>query len=137
MLKYRYDDRIFYIGKSVNLQIRIYSHIKKSASANNKLGLFLRTVGWKNVSVHIIEFCSISELDNRENYYIKTHLPSLNSKFSSEYSYKVYRSLTGILENRQGLIRKNNPNLNKEFKATDKFWIYTIPSAPFFLRYYN
>lgn len=128
MLKYKYDDKLFYIGKSVNLSVRLKDHKSRSEKRGNKLGLFLKTVGWKNVSVHIIEFCcDTSQLDNREDYYIKTNLPSLNRKFSSKYSSKVYRSLTGILKHRQDLNRNNNPVLNKNFKATDSLWVYTFP----------
>ena len=62
-------------------------------------------VGWSNVSVHIIEFCSETQLDIRENYYIEKYLPTLNRKFSSLYSRKTYRSLSGLLFQRQTLNR--------------------------------
>ena len=89
MLKYKHDDRIFYKGKSVDLSRRLGDHYNRSSLSSNRLGLFLRMVGWCNVSVHILEFCSELELDDRENHYIKKYLPSLNRKFSTSYSSKV------------------------------------------------
>lgn len=128
MLKYKHDERLFYIGKSVNLSTRLRDHYNRSASYNNRLGTFLKMVGWSNVSVHLIEFCTENELDNRENFYIKKFLPTLNRKFSSLYSSKVYRSLSGLLSYRQSLNRKGDCRLKLNFNHTDPLWVYTYPN---------
>uniref|UniRef100_A0A896Z1P2 GIY-YIG endonuclease n=1 Tax=Coniophora puteana TaxID=80637 RepID=A0A896Z1P2_9AGAM len=127
MLKYKHDDRIFYIGKSVDLSRRLSDHYNRSSLSSNRLGLFLKTVGWCNVSVHILEFCSELELDDRENYYIQKYLPSLNRKFSTSYSSKVNRSLAGLLSERQSLNRLQNPQLNNNFNSNSPLWVYSFP----------
>ena len=143
MLKYKYDNRLFYIGKSVNLSRRLADHYNRSSLINNRLGLFLKTVGWLNVSVHILEFCSEIELDQRENYYIENYLPSLNRKFSTPltanwlrslgvgvwgiYSSKLYRSLNGLLLERQFKNRLSYLQLNKNFNFNSLLWVYSFP----------
>ena len=84
-------------------------------------------VGWSNVSVHIIEFCSETQLDIRENYYIEKYLPTLNRKFSSSYSLKTYRSLSSLLFQRQTLNRVKHPLLNKNFNPKSLLWVYSYP----------
>lgn len=127
MLKYKHDDRVFYIGKYINLSIRLYDHYARSPLSLNRLGLFLKMVGWINVSVHILEFCSELELDDREHFYIKFYLPSLNRKFSRSYSSKVNRSLNGLLSERRIKNRMNNSQLNKNFNSKSPLWVYSLP----------
>jgi hypothetical protein len=119
MLKYKYSNNIFYIGKSINLPTRLNHHYLKSANYNSKLGIFLQLVGWTNVSVHILEFCDETNIDNRENFYLNKYLPSLNGKFSSIYSPSIYRSLSSILYYRQSIFRKEDSRLNNNFKYSD------------------
>jgi hypothetical protein len=45
MFKYKHDNRIFYIGKSVNIPRRLPEHFIRSSISNNRLGIFLKTVG--------------------------------------------------------------------------------------------
>ena len=127
MLKYKNSDNLFYIGKSVNLSIRLNNHYLRSAKYNSRLGIFLQLVGWSNISVHILEFCDEKNLTNRENFYLNKYLPSLNGKFSSSYSSSVYRSLSGILAHRQSLYRKEDLRLNNHFKYSDFLWVYSYP----------
>ena len=115
MLKYKHDNRIFYIGKALDLSVRLRDHYNRSSLGSNRLGVFLKMVGWSNISVHIIEFCFETQLDIRENYYIEKYLPTLNRKFSSLYSIKTYRSLSSLLLQRQTLNRVKHPQLNKNF----------------------
>lgn len=126
-LKSKHDDRLFYIGKSVNLSVRLRDHFNRSALYNNRLGLFITMIGWSNRSVHILEFCPETELDNRENYYIKNYLPTLNRKFSSAYSLKIYKSLTSILDQRRVLNKMNYRQLNQNFTSNSPLWVYTYP----------
>ena len=56
MLKYKHDNRIFYIGKALDLSVRLRDHYNRSSLGTNRLAVFLNMVGWSNLSVHIIEF---------------------------------------------------------------------------------
>ena len=107
MLKYKHDNRIFYIGKALDLSSRLRDHYSRSSLGKNRLGVFLKMVGWSNISVHIIELYSENQLDKIENFFITKYLPTLNRKFSSSYSLKTYRSLSSLLFQRQSLNRKN------------------------------
>lgn len=127
MLKYKHDNRLFYIEKSVDLSTRLRDHFIRSSLAKNRLGVFLKMVGWSNISVHILEFCLETELDNRENFYIKKFLPTLNRKFSSLYSLKTYRSLSSLLNQRQSLNRIKNKRLNSKFNHKSPLWVYLYP----------
>lgn len=45
MLKYKHNNQIFYIGKSVDLSRRLADHFIRSSLSSNRLGFFLKTVG--------------------------------------------------------------------------------------------
>lgn len=92
MIKYKFDDRLFYIGRAVNLSVRLRDHFIRSRQYTNRLGRFITAVGWENLSVHILEVCSEEEVEAKENNYIKEYLPTLNGKFSSSYSNQVFRT---------------------------------------------
>ena len=74
MLKYKHDNRIFYIGKALDLSVRLRDHYNRSSLGTNRLAVFFTQqryrAGWSNLSVHIIEFCPETQLDIRENYYL-------------------------------------------------------------------
>ena len=131
MLKYKHDNRIFYIGKALDLSVRLRDHYNRSTiflgTGTNRLAVFLNMVGWSNLSVHIIEFCPETQLDIRENDYLERYLPTLNHKFSSLYSLKTYRSLTSLLMQRQKLNRLKYPQLNKKFNSKSQLWVYSYP----------
>ena len=38
MLKYKHDNRIFYIGKSLDLSVRLRDHYNRSSLGSNRLG---------------------------------------------------------------------------------------------------
>lgn len=84
-------------------------------------------VGWSNVSVHILEYCSELELDKKDKFYIEKYLPTLNRKFSSSYSLKVNRSLLGLLIERQTKNRLQIIELNQNFNANSMIWVYSYP----------
>lgn len=111
MLKCKLDDRLFYIGQTVDLSIRLGSHFSKTDLESNKLGSMIKLLGWKHFSVHIIEICIEEHLIVIESNYIKKYLPTLNGKFSSTYSNKVYRTLRSVLRHMQFNNSKNDPNL--------------------------
>lgn len=71
MLQYNLDPRFTYIGRSVDLGVRLKDHFNKSALSNNKLGLFLNLVGWADISVIILEFVKEQDLIKRENSFLK------------------------------------------------------------------
>lgn len=71
MLKYKHEKILFYIGKALDLSIRLRDHYTRSYLSKSRLGLFIKLVGWSNISVHVIEFCSETQLDIRESFLIK------------------------------------------------------------------
>lgn len=72
---YRYTNRIngkSYIGKSTNIEQRKICHLRKTKSGDTTyFHNALRKYGEQNFDFEILEFCQESELDEREQYYIK------------------------------------------------------------------
>jgi len=128
MLKYKKNEKFFYIGRAIDLAIRLRSHYNRSAGDNNRLGVFRRskTVGWENISVHILEFTSPLQTKNKETSYIVNYLPTLNTLFSSIKSVHDFPTLSTHLQHRQTLNRAADPRLylgplkKKDFKL----WVY-------------
>nr|YP_010555496.1 GIY-YIG endonuclease [Ramaria rubella]UYR22244.1 GIY-YIG endonuclease [Ramaria rubella] len=59
MIKCKLDNRLFFIGQAVDLSIRLGSHFSRSALVSSKLGTSLNFIGWNNLSVHLLEICSV------------------------------------------------------------------------------
>jgi len=78
MLKCKLDSRLFYIGQSLDLATRFASHFNRTELESSKLGNMLKYLGWVNFSVHVLEYCNEEDLIQKENFYIKKYLPSLN-----------------------------------------------------------
>lgn len=111
MLKYKKNEKFFYIGRAIDLAIRLRSHYNRSAADKNRLGIFLTTVGWENISVHILEFTSPIQIKKKETYYIVNYLPTLNTLFSSIKSVDDFPTLSTHLKHRQALNRAADPRL--------------------------
>lgn len=69
-----------YIGQSVHIEQRISEHKSESASTdtnrkayNSVIHKAIRKYGWSNFSYSIIEECLISELDDKERFWIKEY----------------------------------------------------------------
>ncbi|WP_460624620.1 hypothetical protein [Isoptericola nanjingensis] len=71
--------RLFtYYGSSVNMGQRIKYHYYNTPKGNNFLALFLKTFGWHNFSITVVETCSREQIVARENWYLYTFKPLLN-----------------------------------------------------------
>lgn len=101
LIEYKYDKRIFYIGRTNLFKKRFYEHWK--AESSSKFHLFIRLVGIKHFNFHVIEVCSKSQLAVRENYYLINYLPLLNSVFSSKVELTVRETLASKLKKLRGL----------------------------------
>ena len=76
--------RLFtYYGSSSNLGLRFKYHYYNGAKLRNFLGFFLKTFGWTNFAITIIEVCSKDNLNVRENWYLSKYQPILNVLKSS------------------------------------------------------
>jgi len=115
MLNCKLDSRLFYIGQSLDLSTRLGSHFNRTDLESSKLGLMLKYLGWKHFYFHILEYCNEEDLIIRENYYIRKYIPSLNGKFTSNYSNKIYRNLRYILKYIQEQTNPNNDIFNKDY----------------------
>ena len=124
MLKYKKNEKFFYIGRAIDLAIRLRSHYNRSAGDNNRLGIFIKTVGWENISVHILEFTSPLQIKNKETSYIVNYLPTLNTLFSSIKSVHDFSTLSTHLQHRQTLNRASDPRLYQGMKKDFKLWVY-------------
>lgn len=61
-----------YIGQSVDIDIRIYNHSKRSS--NKLLRESIEKHGWSNHKIEILCECEEYELNQKETEYIKTYL---------------------------------------------------------------
>jgi len=126
MIKFKYDNRLFYIGRASNLNIRLRNHFLRLINYNNRLGLFINVVDWENLSVHILFTCNEEQLEVKELYYIKKYLPTLNRKFSSHYSNRVFRTLTQILALKQKHYRLEDSSLYQGESFNYSIWVYSL-----------
>lgn len=69
-----------YVGSSVNLSVRFYSYysLLSLAKSNRPLDRALLKHGFSNFSLEILEYCSLKDLINREQYYIDSLKPKYN-----------------------------------------------------------
>jgi len=61
-----------YIGQSVDIDIRIYNHSKRSS--NKLLRESIEKHGWSNHKIEILCECEESELNQKETEYIKAYI---------------------------------------------------------------
>lgn len=75
------DDQIVYVGRSKNMQARIWQHIKSinDGSNENKYRVLheARAQG-QTIQFDVLEYTAESRLDERERYYIAKYNPKLN-----------------------------------------------------------
>jgi group I intron endonuclease len=76
--------RLFtYYGSSSNLGMRFKYHYFNGPKLRNYLGFFLKTFGWTNFAITVIEVCPKDRLPVRENWYLSKYQPILNVLRSS------------------------------------------------------
>lgn len=119
LIQYKYDRRIFYIGRTTCFRSRFNAHIR---SANkDKFHLFGRLVGWSNVNFIIIKVCPVGKQGILENYFLQKYLPILNTAYTSQGSEtSVVQTLSSLLES------KKPGALNSSQGIGITIWVYGI-----------
>lgn len=97
----------------------MYEHSK--AESSSKFHLFIRLVGMKHFTIHIVEICPKSKLAERESYYLQKYLPLLNSVISSGVELKVRQTLGSKL--------KELRNLNKALYLESSRVLYAYETS--------
>ena len=76
-----------YIGQSRNIEKRWANHIYyEKEKAEYPLYRAFRKYGIENFSFEVLEECSISELNEKEQYYIKLYKPDYNQTIGVNYN---------------------------------------------------
>ena len=82
---YKFTNKLsgsFYIGSSSNLRTRLYSYFQLSnlirSSSSSIISRALIKYGYSNFSLEILEYCDVSILLEREQYYIDHLKPNYN-----------------------------------------------------------
>jgi group I intron endonuclease len=82
---YRFTNKLsgsFYIGSAKNLRARLYSYYLLSALLRGKnntiISRALIKYGYSNFTLEILEYCEVSELLEREQYYLDLLKPDYN-----------------------------------------------------------
>ena len=108
-----------YIGSSLNLGNRLRDYFKHSFlihPKNNKLLIYkaILKYGYSNFQLEILEYCDVSLLISREQYFIDTFKPSYNilTVASSSFGFKHTEESLSKLRSHLLLI-----NLEKAFKV--------------------
>ena len=72
----------FYIGSAKNLRTRIYSYFQLSSLLRGKnnsiISRALIKYGYSNFSLEVLEYCDVSKLLEREQYYFDLLKPDYN-----------------------------------------------------------
>lgn len=79
-----------YIGQSIDIKRRFCEHRCISHESNIHLKRALEKYGKDNFKYEVLEECDISELDEKEIYYISTLKPEYNVASGGQSSLKEY-----------------------------------------------
>lgn len=126
----------YYYGSSRNLGQRLKYYYYNGPSQISLLGIFLKRFGWKTFSVTIVEVCSPSKIQERENWYLKKYRPLLNileEAYSDSRSLekspltklKISTTLLGRSHNDDTRLRMSNSRLG----AKNQYWQKGLPKA--------
>lgn len=104
-----------YIGQSIHIRARVLKHINllnKKEHENNHLQCSWNKYGEKNFEVNVLEYCSVDELDSKEDYYIAKYKSNDNQYgFNYRIDNKTNRGLKWSEEQREKMMTaiENNP----------------------------
>ena len=111
MFTFKKNPNIYYIGRTKDFQRRFKSHIH--FKLNDRFHVFANSMGWDQFEFSIVEICSISMQQERENYFLQKYLPLLNTIFKSNLiNTQTYDSLYKILK-----IRQLESNFDNKYKG--------------------
>lgn len=123
IFQYKYDSKVYYIGRTSSFDARFKTHIIRKVS--DKFHVFGNIVGWDKFNISVIEICDRNEQGKRENFYLQKYLPLLNSTFNSNFSESsIYESLRSILKLKQEAFNKVNNEINTYSTLGKKIWVY-------------
>jgi len=96
-----------YIGSAIDLRTRFYVYysIKRLNNSNMIIYKALLKHGYSNFSLEILEYCSSSELLEKENYYITTLKPEYNilqearSSLGYKHSEEALAKMSAVRKN--------------------------------------
>jgi group I intron endonuclease len=90
-----------YVGQSENLSVRLSNYYSKSVLSNKNISLIHRALvkyGHSNFSLIILEYCEISHLDDREQFY-------LDSLYSSYNILRFAGSFKGYQKSQENILK--------------------------------
>jgi group I intron endonuclease len=122
-----------YIGQSKNLVNRFRKYFSPSYLKHKENLLISKALikyGFSNFSLTILEYCKISDLVNREQYYFDTLKPkyntlkiagsSLNYKHTKETKLKISNALKGIYKKKKSALFGHTASDNKVLMSVKK-----------------
>lgn len=85
---YKHNDKVFYIGKTLDLRHRFNDHKKPTLTSKkfDRFHVLGEKLGWDKFTLSVIEFCNKKDLMLRENFYITQYLPILNTQMKASES---------------------------------------------------
>ena len=80
-----------YIGQSQNIQRRMWEHKHQRNLPHLPISRAIKKYGWENFDKEVLEFCPVSELNEKEIYYIATLKPEYNISKGGESGMRGYK----------------------------------------------
>ena len=127
-----------YIGQSEDLENRIKEHkylMSKLKENNKKLNNDIAKYGIDNFEIHIVEFCKVEELDEKEKKYIElynsiengynTRIGGYDGRKYKKDNNKIIRSINiddEIWKKLQELAKKENRSASNFIEYLIKMW---------------
>jgi len=105
-----------YIGASSNITNRWYAH--KNKARNARIAKLVTKVGKENFSFHILEECSLEELDDKEKYYIDLYDTLVPNGYNVHSGGKIENS-TGFW--RVSKVKKSRNKIGYEFRYSTNY----------------
>lgn len=134
---YRWTNKLtndIYIGQSMNLANRFIKYFNLSYLKNRESLVISRALikyGYSNFSLEILEYCDITDLNSREQYYMDLLNPkyntlkiagnSLNYKHTEETKMKISKALKGVyVKDKSALFGKTHTEETKTLMSLKK-----------------